>query len=102
MTAKYFIYFIIILLFAMIFLAVSVWRWHARLRYLQNLTRINLLKRQQKMNHSTFFATAVVNQCVRLLYLSRSTLALKTLVAGHTERATELLMSENYYLAVLV
>lgn len=102
MTAKYFIYFIIILLFALIFLCVSAWRWHARLRYLQNLTRINLLKRQQKMNHSTFFATAVVNQCVRLLYLSRSTSALKSLVAGHTERATELLMSKNYYLAVLL
>ncbi|MBR1825311.1 MAG: hypothetical protein IJ770_01845 [Alphaproteobacteria bacterium] len=80
-------------------------RWCMRLRYLQNLARINILKRQQKMNQNTFFATEVINRCVRLLYIDccpAAKSALISLIAGHTEYATDFLAKKEPRLALLL
>ncbi|MBR6355776.1 MAG: tetratricopeptide repeat protein [Alphaproteobacteria bacterium] len=104
MSEKYFAYFIIATM-ALMCLPLFVWRWRARLRYLQNLARINILKRQQKINNPVFFSTAVINQCVRYLYLKNFTAAksaLAALAGGRTEKAVELLMPQNPFLALLL
>lgn len=104
MSEKYFVY-IVIASAILMCLPLFVWRWYARLRYLQNLTRINILRRQQKINGSVFFSTAVINQCVRYLYLKHLTAAksaLAFLVGGRVEKAVAVITTQDPFLALLL
>lgn len=104
MSEKYFIYFMVAAV-ALMFLPLLIWRWQARLHYLQNLARINILKRQQKVNGATFFSTAVISQSVRCLYLKRNPTAksaLAALAGGRTEQAVTQIMPQNPFLAALL
>jgi hypothetical protein len=104
MSEKYFIYFMVAAV-ALMFLPLLIWRWQARLHYLQNLARINILKRQQKVNGATFFSTAVISQSVRCLYLKHNPAAksaLAALAGGRTEQAVTQIMPQNPFWAALL
>lgn len=81
------------------------WRWRWRLKYLQNLVRINILKRQQKSNHEVFFSTYILDRCCRILYTKHCPMArtaLSKLVAGYTENAVAYLETFEPQLALLL
>ena len=105
MSEKYFVYSAIIIFLAAIFLPAMILRWYWRLKYLQNLTRINVLKRQQKSERETFYSTYILNQCCRILYFKHypsARKALSKLVAGHTENAVAYLETLDTMLSLLL
>ena len=105
MSGKYFVYMAIIIFLAAIFLPAVLLRWHWRLKYLQNLVRINVLKRQQKSERETFFSTYLLNRCCRILYFKpcpQAQMALSKLVAGHPENAAAYLETLDRQLALLL
>lgn len=105
MSEKYFEYILWILSAVLLILPALIWRWHLRLRFLQNLVRINVLKRQQKSNHNLFFSTYILNKCTRLLYFSRGTeaqTAIRALVAGDTTPAAVYWQTKDSFLSYLL
>ena len=104
MPEKYFISFIVaIMLIAVLIVPVIYLRM--RLKYLQNLVRINILKRQQKINQSTLFATDILNSCVRCLFFNfrrRARNALSALIAGKIDAAYVFLLPQHPQLAQLL
>lgn len=105
MSEKYFEYIAGILFLSALLLPTIVWRWRARLQYLQNLARINILKRQQKSNRPTFFSTYIINLCCKLLYLDfnpQAKTALIYLVVGYTSKAAEYLLPRDEQLSLLL
>lgn len=104
MSEKYFEYLLFLLIGASI-LSMLIWRWYIRLRFLQNIVRINILKRQQKSNQNLFFSTAILNRCTVILYLNRKQIsrrALRALVGGNTEPAVDFLQTKFPQLAALL
>ena len=105
MSEKYFAYLAVFLIVAAIVILIAVLRWQMRLKYLQNLTRVNILKRQQKSDYNTFFAAEIINQSVKILYgrfNPNARKALTALIAGRTERAAEYLSARHPLLAPLL
>lgn len=105
MSEKYFVYMAIIIFLAAIFLPAMLLRWRWRLKYLQNLVRINVLKRQQKSEPDTFFSTYILNRCCRVLYFKhtlKARVALSKLVAGYTEYAVAYLETLDEQLSLLL
>ena len=105
MSEKYFAYILYLLPIAIILLPVLIWRLYMRLRFLQNLVRIGILKRQQKSNQNLFFATEILNRCVRILFFARtrqSQQALRALVGGNTAPAVAWLQNSRPQLAWLL
>ncbi len=102
MSEKYFAYISYFVLIAVIILPAVIWRWHTRLRFLQNLVRINILKRQQTVNQSLLFATCILNRITRILFFSRNVRALRALTGGNTAPAVTVLQSKHPELAVLL
>ncbi|MBQ9270680.1 MAG: hypothetical protein IJ218_00220 [Alphaproteobacteria bacterium] len=105
MSEKYFAYILISALIVIIITALFLLYWRIRLRYLQNLTRINILKRQQTINQNTFFSTVIINSCVqKLFFLGGKTAksALLWLVAGKPEKAIIYLESRTPLLALFL
>lgn len=105
MSEKIFEYTLWFLAALLLMLPALIWRWHLRLRFLQNLVRINVLKRQQKSNHNLFFSTLILNSGTKLLYISRkreAETALRALIAGDTLPAAEFLLSKDEFMALLL
>ncbi|MBP5353120.1 MAG: hypothetical protein J6Y91_05080 [Alphaproteobacteria bacterium] len=78
--------------------------WKMRLRYLQKLTRINVLRRQQKSEQTVLYSTAVLNECCRYLYShlrqNKSVLALLTI--GKIDAAITALSQRQPFLSMLL
>ncbi len=81
------------------------WRVRQRLKYLQKLARINILKRQQKMDGNQIYISFIISSSVTLLYFSFSAAAgkaLKELVGGRVAKACRFLAHRYNVLAVLL
>ena len=105
MSEKYFAYLLILIFVAVIAVSMMFWRWQMRLKYFQNLARINTLKRQQKMNQNTFFATDVINNAVCKLYFCANKTAqsaLVFLISGRPDKAAVFLETRDFLLAQLL
>ena len=105
MSEKYFEYLLGFFFVAALFFTV-VWfllRW--RMKYLQNLTHINILKRQQKLNREVFFSTYIINRCVRIMYFTHDQAAHKALtrlVVGYPEQAVAYISRTDKFAAALL
>ncbi len=105
MSEKYFEWVISFLLVCMILLPALIWRLHIRLRFLQNLVRINILKRQQQSNQNLLFSADILNQSVYALFFLRNSAArraLRALTGGNTAQAVSVLQNKHPVLALLL
>ncbi len=105
MSGKYFEYILWILLLAAMIIPAIFWRWRMRLRFLQNLARMNILKRQQKNNQYLLYSAYIINRCCLILFLSsgiEARSALKSLVGGYIVPAADFIRSQSPQLAVLL
>ena len=105
MSEKYFEYILWVLLIAALLLPVLLWHGYTRLKFLQNLVRINVLKFQQKNNQNLLFSTMILNKCARLLFFNRSSKArsaLNMLACGRPDKAIVFLQNTNPQAALLL
>lgn len=105
MSEKYFIYTSGVLIFLTVFLFCGI-ALFMRYRYLKKLVGINTLKRQQKINGTTFYASAVLEIAVTELFLrffskeARQSLAL--LCGGRLEKSSAYFSATNPALSLLL
>lgn len=81
------------------------WRWQQRLKYLQKIAKLNILKRQQKSSKPQVFISYIIDICVRKLYMCRNREAQKALAqlaGGSTSAAVRVLKQQNQVLATLL
>ena len=105
MSEKYFEWTVYFLLLCVILLPAIIWRLHMRLRFLQNLVRIGILKRQQKSNDNLLFSADILNKSVRILFFAGTAEAkgaLRALTGGNTDRAVAFLQKKHPSLALLL
>ncbi len=105
MSEKYFEWVISFLLVCVILLPALIWRLHIRLRFLQNLVRINILKRQQQSNQNLLFSADILNKSVRVLFFSAEAKAhasLRALIGGNTAPAVAYLQIKHPALSLLL
>ncbi|MCQ2735447.1 MAG: tetratricopeptide repeat protein [Alphaproteobacteria bacterium] len=105
MFEKYFEYALAIFLFGILILPYVVWRVHTKLRYLQKLACINVMKRQQTLPDKAFFSSDILNITVKKLYFCRSKQAQKALVrlvGGKTQSAAEYFSETDTQLSLLL
>ena len=105
MLIKYFEYIAVILSVFLFLIPTVIWRLRLRLRYLQKLTRINVLKRQQFSEKSVLFSSDILNSAVRKLYFSRHPAARDALiyaVGGRVSKASAFFAESQPMLALLL
>lgn len=81
------------------------WRLRQRLKYLQKMAKLNLLKRQQKSIQSQVFISYIIDTCVRKLYVIHSAQAKKALTqlaAGRISTAVNVIKQQDEILATLL
>lgn len=104
MPEKYFIYISgATLLFILLFFAGAV--FYARFRHLQRLAVINVLRRQQKAEAPCFYATAVLQRAVSVLFCKsgrEARTALAFLCGGRTGKAANYFRRRNPALSLLL
>lgn len=97
--------FVVFLTLLLLLLPFIWWRVQQRLKYLQKLARLNILKRQQKMDGNQIYISFVISSSVALLYFSFSAearKALKELVGGRVTKACRFLECQHGVLAALL
>lgn len=105
MFEKYFEYGLLIFLLGILVLPYAFWRLYTRLRYLQKLARINVMKQQQKLPDKTFFSSDILNIAVKKLYFcisQKARRALGRLVGGKVQAAAEYFLQKQPHLSVLL
>ena len=105
MSEKYFEYLILLFSVGILVLPYIVWRVRTKLRYLQKLARINVIKRQQLTTDKTFFSSIILDIAVKKLYFCRSGKAkeaLRLLVGGRVRSAAEYFFEIDPQLSVLL
>ena len=96
---------LIIFLLALGTLPLLWWRWRQRLKYLQKMAKLNILKRQQKSVLSQVFISYIIDACVQKLYITRHTQArnaLAQLVGGRINASVRILQQQDEILAALL
>ena len=93
---KYFEYLVLFL----IIWALPIFYWHQliRFKHLKKMAKINILKRQQKLQSRTFYASYIVEQCVIKLWFmpfKQAQKALADLCGGRVTSAVSVL-KKNY------
>ncbi|MBQ8672063.1 MAG: tetratricopeptide repeat protein [Alphaproteobacteria bacterium] len=102
---KNFEYIYLFLFFVALFAPIAIWYWRTRLKYLQKLVILNVLRRQQKNEYPQIFSSAILKRCTTLLYVhfgAKYRLALTNLVGGRIEKAVKLIKKQDNYLALLL
>ncbi|MEE6206676.1 MAG: tetratricopeptide repeat protein [Alphaproteobacteria bacterium] len=105
MSIKYFEYIVVIVSGCLLFIPILLWRLNIRLRYLQKLTRINVLKRQQLNEKNVLFSSDILNFAIRKLYFSRQAsarLALVFAIGGRIAKAADFFAESQPMLALLL
>ena len=101
---KYFEYILPFICLGLALIPLAWWRLTVRLRYLQKICKINIMKRQQTLNEPIFFASLVIDDAVRQLYYGGAAkkAALAALAAGRAQKAAAVLAASCPQLALLV
>lgn len=104
MSDKYFEY-ILILVFG-ISMILPLWQLylHIRLKQLQKLVRLRVMKRQQKSESNTFFSSVILNKCCKILFYKSdkaARAALTALIAGRIQKASDYFAFNQPILALL-
>ena len=105
MLIKYFEYIAVILSVCLFLIPTITWRLRLRLKYLQKLTRINVLKRQQRCEKSVLFSSDILNRAVQKLYFSKSPKAREALiyaVGGRVSKSAVFFAESQPMLALLL
>ena len=105
MFEKYFEYGLLLFLFGILIMPYAVWRVHTKLRYLQKLARINVMKQQQTLPDKAFFSSDILNIAVKKLYFSKSKKAQKALarlIGGKVKSAAEYFYKKDLQLSLLL
>lgn len=105
MTMQIFEQILIIFLLIIGALPLFWWRWRQRLKYLQKIAKLNILKRQQKSSKPQVFITYIIDVCVRKLYMCRNSEAsnaLAQLASGRISAAVRFLKPQEQILAALL
>jgi hypothetical protein len=99
MPMKIFVWFgVFFLLFAVPVLMIWVERRRLRLKYLQKISRINVLKRRQYAKTQNFYVAYVIEQSVKILFLEQGVearRALADLSGGRINKAVKVLQSTH-------
>lgn len=105
MSEKYFEY-IFVIIFAISVVLPLWWLYlHIRLKHLQKLVRLRIMKRQQKSENNTFFSSEILNKCCKTLFYKTDKAAhyaLVWLATGKTQKASYYLSSKEPLLALLL
>jgi len=78
---------------------------HIRLKQLQKLVRLRVMKRQQKAENNTFFSSVILNKCCKILFYKsdkEARFALTNLIAGRIQKASEYLTANYPILSLLL
>lgn len=105
MTEKYFIYSALIFFAAAIILPMIFVRYFNRLKFLQKLVRINVLKRQQKAEIPVLFASEILQQSCEVLFKKHNfeaKTALLMLTIGKVQKAVSALYITHPQLSLLL
>jgi tetratricopeptide (TPR) repeat protein len=105
MFIKYFEYLFCISVGIIIVIAIILLLRNFKLRHLQKLSRINILKKQQKSAEKCLFSAEIIDSCVVLLWKAKSKqakTALAYLAAGRTEKAAAFLQKKQQQTALLL
>ena len=105
MTEKYFAYTFFFVLGISVILPLYWLRLRIKLRHLQKLTRLRIMKRQQKNEALTLFSSEILNKCCRLLFYSfdkKAHEALSSLSVGKVQKAAAYLQNTNQQLSMLL
>lgn len=106
MLMKNFVWgFIIFLFLTAPIVMILVQRYRIRLKHLQKMAKINVLKRQQYANARVFYASYIIEKSVcALFFMPRkvANLALAQLAGGRVSKAAEVLRSSHRWLSLLL
>ena len=106
MPMKIFVWFgVFFLLFAVPVLMIWVERRRLRLKYLQKISRINVLKRRQYAKTQNFYVAYVIEQSVKILFLEQGVearRALADLSGGRINKAVKVLQSTHPELSCIL
>jgi len=105
MLLKNFEYMYCFLFIAALLIPLLVWCCYNRLKYLQKLVILNVLRRQQRSEYPQIFSSAILQKCTFLLYCGFSAQhrqALAYLTGGRVNKAVNLLKKRDKYLALLL
>lgn len=105
MFMKYFEYIFFLFPVGFVVFFATILFLRLRCKHLQNLAKINILKRQQSFTYSVFFASEVIERSVFYLFISHqksAKQALAYLAAGRTEKAATLLEKKHPLTAALL
>ena len=104
MMLKYFSYFLPPAIILLSLTPIFWWFWYARLKYLQKISRINILKRQQKSEKATFYSSLIIERSVLWLYLHplKNKKILRQMAGGRSESAAYALRYSHPFAALLL
>jgi len=105
MSEKYFICFIIIVFGISLILPLVYLCLHMRLKHIQKLVCLRVLKRQQKSECTTLFSALILNDCCKNLFYytdKKAHLALAYLAVGKVQKAADFFRSSDSMLSLLL
>ena len=105
MSEKYFEY-SLFLICGLSTLIPLIWLYlNIKLKHLQKLTRIRVMKRQQKNQNALFLSSAILNKCCKKLFFvsdKKASHALSALVGGRTQKAAAYFKNTQPQLSLLL
>lgn len=105
MTGKYFTY-AFIFIFGMFIVLPMFWlQLKIRLKHLQKLTRLRVMRRLQKSENAVFFSSEILNKCCKLLFYTFDKKAHKALCAlsvGKVQKAAEYMQTTQPQMSILL
>ena len=96
---------ILIIFFILLAVLLVRWRLRHRLKFLQKITKLNILKHQQNLMCEYIFISYVIDICVQKLYWQRTKKtknALAYMAAGRLTKAIKILAVQDKLLSVLL
>ncbi|MBR1600172.1 MAG: hypothetical protein IJ677_01185 [Alphaproteobacteria bacterium] len=105
MSEKYFEYSLLLIcglsaLIPLIWLYLSI-----KLKHLQKLSRIRVMKRQQKSQNASFFSSEILNDCCKKLFFSfdmNARIALASLIGGRIQKSADYFKDTHPQLSLLL
>lgn len=105
MSEKYFIIFILITFGISLILPLVYLRLHIRLKHIQKLVCMRVLRRQQKSEYTTLFSELILNDCSKNLFYrtdKEAHQALSYLAVGKVQKAVDFFRLSNPMLSILL